>query len=125
LKRQGSGGSVVAGDGELIEGRDLTAVDRHAGEPYIQHNPGQPNGVAGAREQFASAFAGAPDLSITVKRVIAEGDLVAFHHHFKLAADDPGAAVIDIFRVRDGKVVEHWDVIQPVAAASANDNTMF
>jgi predicted SnoaL-like aldol condensation-catalyzing enzyme len=110
---------------ELIEGRDLTAVDRYVGEPYIQHNPGQPNGVAGAREQFASAFAGAPDLSITVKRIIAQGDLVAFHHHFRLDADHLGIAVVDIFRVRDGKIVEHWDVAQPVPETSANDNTMF
>jgi predicted SnoaL-like aldol condensation-catalyzing enzyme len=57
--------------------------------------------------------------------VIAEGDLVAVHHHFQAAAGDLGFAVVDFFRVRVGKVVEHWDAIQPVPATSANANTMF
>ena len=60
-----------------------------------------------------------------LKRVIAEGDYVAIHHDLKFAADGPGAAVIDIFRVRDGRVVEHWDIVQPVPEAPGNDNTMF
>jgi predicted SnoaL-like aldol condensation-catalyzing enzyme len=110
---------------ELIHGRDVTAVDRYLGDPYYQHNPQQPNGKAGAKEQFVSTFAAVPDFSVSVKRVIAEGDLVAVHHHLKFNADHLGIAVIDIFRVRGGKIVEHWDIAQPVPEKSANDNTMF
>ena len=110
---------------EAAVDRDVTAFDRYAADPYHQHNPQSPNGTAAAKEQFTSAFAAYPDLGISVKRVIAEGDYAAIHHHFKPAAEDLGSAVIDIFRVQDGKVVEHWDVIQPVPATSANDNTMF
>ena len=60
------------------------------------------------------------------KRVIAEGDLVAIHAHYRTSLEDRGQSVVDIFRVgRDGKIVEHWDVGQDVPATSANDNTMF
>jgi predicted SnoaL-like aldol condensation-catalyzing enzyme len=60
-----------------------------------------------------------------IKRVIAEGDLVAIHNHVTSGPTDRGRAVVDIFRVENGKVVEHWDVVQDVPAKSANDNTMF
>ncbi|MEU6550457.1 ester cyclase [Streptomyces sp. NPDC046915] len=110
---------------ELAVERDLTALDRYAVDPYYEHNPQHSNGIAAAKEVLAATFAALPEVTFTVKRVIAEGDYVAVHHHFKATPDDRGAAVIDFFRVRDGKVVEHWDVIQPVPATSANDNTMF
>jgi predicted SnoaL-like aldol condensation-catalyzing enzyme len=110
---------------ELTSGRDVTAFDRYVSDPYFQHTPQTPNGIAAAKEFFAAAFAASPDFSVSVKRVIAEGDYVAIHSHYKSGPDDLGLAVLDIYRVRDGKVVEHWDVIQPVPATSANDNTMF
>ncbi|WP_046710206.1 hypothetical protein, partial [Streptomyces europaeiscabiei] len=59
------------------------------------------------------------------KSFIAEGDLVAVHNNDKTSPDDRGNAVVDLFRVRNGKIVEHWDVTQAVSATSANDNTMF
>ncbi|MEV7392751.1 ester cyclase [Streptomyces sp. NPDC091215] len=110
---------------EVTADRDVTAFDRYASGPYYQHTVHAPNGTGAAKDQFSWAFVTSPDLSISVKRVIAEGDYVAFHHHLKLAADDLGTAVIDIFRVRDLKVVEHWDITAPVPATSANDNTVF
>lgn len=58
-------------------------------------------------------------------RSAADGDLVWLHVHSTNGEADRGRAVIDIFRVEDGKIVEHWDVIQGVPAESANDNTMF
>jgi predicted SnoaL-like aldol condensation-catalyzing enzyme len=59
------------------------------------------------------------------KRVIAEGDLVAVHSHHVDTPGERGRAVLDLFRVRDGKIVEHWDAVQDVPETSANDNTMF
>ena len=61
----------------------------------------------------------------TIKRVVAEGDLVVLHVHSTQNAQDGGEAVVDIFRVEQGKIVEHWDVIQTIPAESANRNTMF
>jgi predicted SnoaL-like aldol condensation-catalyzing enzyme len=60
-----------------------------------------------------------------IKRVIAEGDLVAVHNHVTQNPKDLGRAVVDIFRVQDGKVVEHWDVVQSVPEKAMNSNTMF
>ncbi|MCW6008960.1 nuclear transport factor 2 family protein [Micromonospora sp. CPCC 205371] len=92
---------------------------------YHQHNPNIPSGSAGLREQFTAFFQQFPQLIVERKRVVAEGDIVAIHAHYRLNPDDRGQSVVDIFRVRDGKVVEHWDVVQDVPATSANDNTMF
>jgi predicted SnoaL-like aldol condensation-catalyzing enzyme len=105
--------------------RPEDAVRAFMGDPYIQHNPGaddgQENSIA-AINGFVSQF---PELSVEVKRVVAEDDLVAIHHHLRTSPEDRGIAALDIFRFRDGKIVEHWDVLQPVPEKPANDNTMF
>ena len=60
-----------------------------------------------------------------IKRAFVDGDYVILHSHARLSDEDRGTAVIDIFRVEDGRVVEHWDVLQAIPAESRNDNTMF
>ena len=101
------------------------AVARYLGDRYIQHNPQAPDGGE-ALIQFVRSFVQQfPDLSIDIKRVVAEGDLVVTHGLIKTGPDDRGMAAADIFRLEDGKIVEHWDVLQPVPETSANDNTMF
>ena len=110
---------------ELTAERDVTALDRYAADPFYEHNPQHADGIAASKQLFASLFAEHPQVSIDLKRVVAEGDYVAFHHHLRLDADHLGLAVIDVFRVRDGKIVEHWDAAQPVPDSSANNNTMF
>lgn len=101
------------------------AVAAYVGSRYIQHNPQAPDGpeafitfVNGFSEQF-------PQAQIDIKRVVAEGDLVVTHSLLTLNAADRGTAAVDIFRLEDGKIVEHWDVLQPVPETAANDNTMF
>lgn len=66
-----------------------------------------------------------PELRVEFKRFIAEGDLVVVHCHIIPAPGARGTAAIDIFRLHDGKIVEHWDVIQEVPEKAANANTMF
>jgi predicted SnoaL-like aldol condensation-catalyzing enzyme len=101
------------------------AVARYVGSQYIQHNPQAADGPE-AFVQFVKWFTGQfPDLKVEIKRAIAEGDLVVTHSLLKTSADDRGTAAADIFRLEDGKVVEHWDVLQAVPEESANDNTMF
>ncbi|MGW3648511.1 nuclear transport factor 2 family protein [Streptomyces sp. NPDC000878] len=109
----------------LIVDKDLSALDTYWGPEYHQHNPGIADGVAGAREGLGAYFRAFPELAVSRKRVVAEGDLVAVHSHYVSAPGERGQAVVDLFRVRGGKIVEHWDVLQDVPATSANDNTMF
>ena len=65
------------------------------------------------------------EVSVEIKRVIAEDDLVVAHNLVKMSPEDRGVAGADIFRLRDGKIVEQWDVRQPVPEVAANDNSMF
>ena len=66
-----------------------------------------------------------PDFKADVKRVIAEGDFVVVHSHMTIDANDRGRAAVDIFRLENGKIVEHWDILQQIPETSANSNTMF
>ncbi|MGW2385481.1 nuclear transport factor 2 family protein [Streptomyces lincolnensis] len=110
---------------QLIVKKDLSALDRYWGPEYHQHNPNIADGVAGAKAGLGGYFKQFPQLTVSPKRIIAEGDLVAVHSHYVNAPGERGQAIVDLFRVRGGKIVEHWDVIQDVPATSANDNTMF
>jgi predicted SnoaL-like aldol condensation-catalyzing enzyme len=102
-----------------------TYSDRYIGTQYIQHNPYVADGKAPFVNYFTQYFKEHPDAKNTIKRVVAEGDLVVLHVHSTQNAQDRGEAVVDIFRVEQGKIVEHWDVIQSIPAESANRNTMF
>lgn len=101
------------------------AAQAYIGEKYIQHNSRVPNGAAAFYSFFEKYFKDNPLASSTIKRMVAEGDLVVLHAHAKSNPEDRGRAIIDIFRVENGKIVEHWDVIQEVPERSANGNTMF
>ena len=101
------------------------ALGKYVGDRYIQHNPLAPNGTEALIAFFEPYFAKNPEARSEIKRAAAEGDLVFLHVHAKSSATDRGLAVMDIFRVENGKVVEHWDVVQPVPEKSANENTMF
>ncbi|WP_353226792.1 nuclear transport factor 2 family protein [Novosphingobium sp.] len=92
---------------------------------YIQHNPYAATGRDAALAFLEPFAASHPEQHAEVKRVIAEGDMVVAHSFVRWTRDDRGAAVVDIFRVANCKVVEHWDVLQPVPEKSANANTMF
>ena len=101
------------------------AVAEYVGSEYIQHNPDTPDGAEAFINSTTRLIAKFPQVSVEIKRVVAEGDLVVAHNLVKLAPEDRGMAGADIFRLRDGKIVEHWDVRQPVPETAANDNTMF
>ena len=91
------------------------------GPEYIQHNPQAPDG-AEAFIGFVKAF---PEANVDIRRVVAEGDIVVTHSLLKFAPDDRGTVAVDLFRLQDGKVVEHWDVLQPYPEESANPHPMF
>ena len=106
-------------------GNPEKAVADHFGPRYIQHNPDAQDGPE-AFIGFVKYLRGEyPELLLDIKRVIAEGDMVVTHSHLVLEPGKPGRALADYFRLEDGKVVEHWDVIQEVPATAANTNGMF
>ncbi|MGW4144161.1 nuclear transport factor 2 family protein [Streptomyces mirabilis] len=111
--------------GQLLVGKDLSAVDTYVGTEYHEHSPNTPDRAEGVKTGLGAYFEQFPQLSVTPKRIIAEGDLVAVHSHYVDTPGERGRAVIDLFRIRDGKIVEHWDASQDVPEKSANDNTMF
>ena len=106
-------------------GEPERAAAEHIGDRYVPHNPQAQDGVE-AFPGFVHWLRGEyPQLQLDIKRVIGEGDLVVTHSHLVLEPGKPGQALADFFRVENGKVVEHWDVIQDIPETSANDNTMF
>lgn len=92
---------------------------------YIQHNPMAATGRDAALAFLEPFFAGNPAIRYEIKRVIADDKLVAVHAHGRFSAEDRGIAVVDILRVEGCKVMEHWDVVQPIPEKSLNTNGMF
>jgi predicted SnoaL-like aldol condensation-catalyzing enzyme len=101
------------------------AMQEYVGSDYIQHNPFVGTGKQPFIDFFIEFQKKHPKSHAEIKRVLAEGDLVTVHVHSTLEQEDRGRAVMDIFRLENGKIVEHWDVGQPIPEKSANDNTMF
>ncbi|KES10370.1 MULTISPECIES: ester cyclase [Snodgrassella] len=103
----------------------LAEATKTLAEDYKQHNPYVANGRTPAITYFEDFLKQNPQSSAIIIRSSVEGDIVWLHVHSKINEDDLGKAVVDIFRVKDGKIVEHWDVIQNVPEQAENNNTMF
>ncbi len=101
------------------------AMKRFVGDKYIQHNPYVGDGKEPFIDFFLAFQKSHPKARVEIKRLIAEGDLVVVHVLSKIDEKDRGRAVMDIFRLANGKIVEHWDVGQPIPEKVANPNTMF
>lgn len=104
---------------------DLSVLDRYLAPGVIEHNPVMPSGAANMKAVYTGVFAQFPDLTFDVERVIGEGDLVAVHAHLVAVPGTRGQALGEIFRVKDGRIVEIWSSTQDVPETSLNTNTMF
>ena len=96
---------------------DTDAFARYIVPDYVQHNPQAGDGLSAVQAFFKQLG----PVDVQIHRMIGEGDLVAVHAHYRTF----NMAGVDMFRFRDGKIVEHWDVLQEIPATTASGNDMF
>lgn len=110
---------------QFFNHHEVAEASKVVAENYIQHNPEVPDGKAPFVDYFTGFFKENPESRARIVRSATDHDLVYLHVHSITGQKDRGQAVVDIFRVKDGMITEHWDVIQEVPSQSANENTMF
>jgi predicted SnoaL-like aldol condensation-catalyzing enzyme len=110
---------------EVLVAMDSSAVDRYIAPHYVQHSSLAAPTVGALKAFLDRVRIESPDARQTIHRSVVDGDQVVVHVHVERWPGDPGLAVVDWFRVEDGMIVEHWDVIQEVPADPVNPLGMF
>src|SRR5262245_6855673 len=110
---------------KAINQKDFEAASRHFGNRYVQHNPGAADGPEGLKAFLGFLKEKFPQSRSEIKRVFADGDYWILHVHAVREPGTRGSAIVDIFKLEGGKIVEHWDVVQPIPEKAANNNGMF
>ncbi len=109
----------------IINQKDYERAKRFMGPRYRQHNPLVKDRPEGLREFIEFLKTNAPQAHSEILRSFAEGDYVILHVHSLRQPNTRGRAIIEIFRLENGLIDEHWDVIQEIPENSANPNGMF
>ena len=117
--------NVAAFYDKALNQKDFEAASKYLGSRYTQHNPVAADGPEGLKAFIQFLRDKFPNSRSEIKRVFAEGDYVIVHVHAIREPGTRGRAIIDIFKLENGKVVEHWDVAQDVPEKAANTNGMF
>ncbi|STX49253.1 Predicted ester cyclase [Legionella hackeliae] len=110
---------------KAINDKDFNAAEAYLGPWYIQHNPLAQDGIEGFKQFIEYLKTTYPQSHSEIKRVFSSGDYVILHVHSMKEPDTRGQANVDIFRLQNNKIVEHWDAIQSIPAEAANGNGMF
>lgn len=110
---------------KALNQKDFEAASRYLGPRYTQHNPVAADGPEGLKAFIQFLRDKFPNSRSEIKRVFADGDYVIVHVHAIREPGTRGRAIIDIFKLENGKVVEHWDVAQDIPEKAANSNGMF
>lgn len=105
--------------------KDFEAAAKYFGPRYVQHNPTAADGIEGFGKFIAFLREKFPESHSEIKKVFADGDYVILHVHAVREKGNRGNAIVDIFKLENGKIVEHWDVNQPIPEKPANENGMF
>ena len=105
--------------------KDFAKAAQYVGPRYTQHNPNAADGPEGFKRFLEFLREKFPNAHSDIKQAFADGDYVILHVHSVREPGTRGSAIVDIFKLENGKVVEHWDVIQPIPEQAANNNGMF
>ncbi|MBR0845684.1 nuclear transport factor 2 family protein [Bradyrhizobium liaoningense] len=105
--------------------KDADGALAYVGDRYVQHNPNAADGPEGFRKFIGFLREKFPNSHSEIKRSFVDGDFVILHVHSVREPGSKGRAIVDIFKLDNGKIVEHWDVVQDIPENPANDNTMF
>jgi predicted SnoaL-like aldol condensation-catalyzing enzyme len=116
---------VLAMYRDVLMPMDSARVDDYISPDYIQHSSLAEPTVQALKDFLDFVKVQSPEGTHNLKRAFVDGDHVVVHHHVIRHTGDPGLAVVDIFRVADGKIVEHWDVLQDVPESPVNPLPMF
>jgi predicted SnoaL-like aldol condensation-catalyzing enzyme len=108
-----------------INQKDFAKASRYLGARYTQHNPNAADGPDGFKRFIEFLREKFPNAHSEIKKVFADGDYVILHVHAVREPGTRGNAIVDIFKLENGKIVEHWDVVQPIPEQAANQNGMF
>jgi predicted SnoaL-like aldol condensation-catalyzing enzyme len=117
--------TVRAFEDAALNQKDFETASKYLGPRYTQHNPAAADGPEGLKAYIAFLKEKFPNNHSEIKHIFADGDYVIVHDHAVREPGTRGNAIVNIYKLENGKVVEHWDVIQPIPEKAANDNGMF
>jgi predicted SnoaL-like aldol condensation-catalyzing enzyme len=113
---------VINYTSEVLGNKNIAVVDKYIADNYIQHDPFVADGKQALKDMLSVSTADLPKSKFEYARIAADGDLVFLH--FKVPFNGKQYAWVDIFRLQDGKIAEHWDVMQEITASSLHKNSM-